>query len=161
MNDAQETLIPLDTETGALECPYCKENEDNIAGLERDIRAWRTRYAELKRDKEEEAQNSPYWREAKEVFDYWREKCKHKGSKFAIDRYELILPFLKKDGVELCKRAIDGAAYDPMTQTRKNGTTERFDSLELIFRNRGKFESFCNRAPLELYTNGKTKTQPA
>jgi hypothetical protein len=43
--------------------------------------------------------------------------------------------------------AIDGAAFDPYTTKRKNGSTKRHDDFTLIFRNADKMEEFANRAP--------------
>lgn len=120
---------------------------DQLAGAQTEINGWRTRYANLKRDKDREARRDERWPRAKEIFDYWRQKCNHPRSQFDADRFYLIAPFIDRYGVEMCKRAIDGAAYDPFTKRLKNGAVQRYDSIELIFRNADKFESFCNRAP--------------
>ena len=37
-------------EVHAPDCPTCAKKNDEIAGLERDIRGWAVRYAELKRE---------------------------------------------------------------------------------------------------------------
>lgn len=145
---------------GAL-ADYVQPLEDTVAGLQRDIRGWAARYADLKRDKNSEAQESPTWPAAKRVFDHWRRACKHPRSAFTLDRFELIRPFLEKLGdakkpaserlaeaEALCKRAVDGAAHDPFITRRKNGSAKRHDSIDLIFRNADKMEEFCNRAPL-------------
>lgn len=140
----------LDPDTGeVVECSACRIRDDEIKGLRRDVRAWQIRYAELARDKEREAQLSDLWPEVERVVDYWRKKCKHPRARMSVDRFWIIEPFLSKDGYDLCIRAIDGAAFDPFITTRKNGTKKRHDGLELIFRDRGKFEEFCNRAPLK------------
>lgn len=145
---------------GAL-ADHVQPLEDAVAGLQRDIRGWAARYADLKRDKDGEAKESPVWPVAKKVFDYWRRTCKHPRSAFTLDRFELIRPFLEKLGDKdkppaerlaeaeaLCKRAIDGAAHDPFITRRKNGTPKRHDGIDLIFRNADKMEEFCNRAPI-------------
>lgn len=136
--------------------------KDEVGGLQRDVRGWAARFAELKRDKDAEAKDSPVWPAALRVFDYWRWECKHTRSAFTLDRFELIRPFLEKLGDQskpepdrlaeaeaLCKRAIDGAAFDPFVTERKNGSKKRHDGLDLIFRNADKMEEFCNRAPIK------------
>ena len=145
----ERRLKLVDTETGEFvaDCPGCKSRDDEIRGLNRDLSAWRLRYADLARDKEREAELSEYWEAAEQVVDYWRKTCKHPRARMSVDRFFLIEPFLRKDGIDLCRRAIDGAAFDPYTTTRRNGTVKRHDGLELVFRDRAKFEEFCNRAP--------------
>jgi len=120
---------------------------DQIAGLETDVRAWRTRHANLKRDKEQEARKHALWPAAVEVFKHWQQTCRHPRSQFTAERFWLVEPFLARHGKELCMMAIDGAAFDPFTKKRKNGSVKRFDDWELIFRNEGKTEEFVNRAP--------------
>lgn len=158
-------LIVVNPETGEQAgtlAEHMQALEDQIAGLQRDVRGWAARYADLKRDKGAEAQESPAWPAAKRVFDYWRQECRHPRSAFTLDRFEMIRPFLEKLGDQkkpqperlaeaeaLCKRAIDGAAHDPFITTRKNGTQKRHDPIDLIFRNADKMEEFCNRAPIK------------
>jgi hypothetical protein len=140
---------------------------DQIAGLETDVRAWRTRHANLKRDKGKEARDHQLWPEAIKLFDLWRRKCNHTRSAFTTDRFFLVLPFLgptptsllaaaerlglKENpnpyGPIICERAILGAAFDPYSSKRRNGSTKRHDDWELIFRGAGKVEEFANRAP--------------
>lgn len=128
-------------------CPACARKDDELAGLQRDIRGWAARYAELKRDKESEAQRSRYWPAALEVFEHWQTVCKHPRSGWSADRFFLVEPFLKKHGVEMCKRAIDGYAFDCFVTTRRNGSKRRHDGWELIFGDRGHFEEGVNKAP--------------
>lgn len=142
----------VDPDTGELvehRCDECEAKDGQIRGLERDLRAWRMRYAELARDQEADARNDDLWDEAEVLFDYWRRRCRHPKSKFTVERFELLRPYLKRYGAELCRRAIDGASFDPYTTTRKNGTTKRHDGLGLVFRSAEHFEDFANRAPVE------------
>jgi hypothetical protein len=123
--------------------------EDHIAGLQRDVKAEHLRYENLKRDKEREAEGHPLWPDAMKVFSYWKEKCNHPRSAWSPDRFEQIRPFLERHDVAICKRAVDGAAFDPFVTTRKNGSKKRHDGWGLIFRasEPDKFEEFCNKAP--------------
>ena len=61
--------------------------------------------------------------------------------------FQVALPYVDAHGVELCRRAVEGAAYDPFVTKRKNGSTKRHDDWGLIFRDDQKFEEFCNKAP--------------
>jgi hypothetical protein len=135
---------------------------DQIAGLQRDIQGWTMRHAELKRDKEGEAKESPVWPSALRVFDHWKKVCKHPKSVWTLDRFELIRPWLEKLGDKkkpeaerlaeaeaLCILAVDGIAYDPFVTERKNGTKKRHDGWHLIFDSAERFEERCNAAPIE------------
>lgn len=130
---------------------YLQGLEDHIAGLQRDVKAEHLRYENLKRDKAAEAKGHRLWPMAVELFDHWRKACKHPRSTFSPERFEQARPFLEKHGLDLCKRAVDGAAYEPFCTTRKNGTVKRHDGWGLIFRpaEPDKFEEFANRAPRE------------
>lgn len=143
----------VNADTGELhdpeECLKCAHLEDVIKGLERDIRGWAARYAELNRDLSKQAREHPMYQDVQMLFGYWKRACRHPKSQFTADRFWLMQPFFDRHGDALCRRAIDGAAFDCMTKQRRNGSWERFDSVELIFRDEGKFESFCNRAPRE------------
>lgn len=127
-----------------------QESLDQIAGLERDIRGWRARYFDLKRDTDAEAREDPLWPDAVKLFDYWKKTCKHPRSIFTVERFNEALPYLKKHGIDLCKRAVDGIAFDPFITTRKNGTKKRHDGWHLIFGKVEKFEECCNKAPVQV-----------
>ena len=121
--------------------------EDQIAGLQRDVKAEHLRYENLKRDRAAEARSHPLWPQALEVFKHWKEVCRHPKSSFTTSRFELIRPLLEKHGIDLCKLACDGAAFDPYETRRKNGSMKRHDGIHLVF-DEDKFEDFCNRAPI-------------
>lgn len=150
MNPAHLHAVQFDPETGELiepECPECRKKQDQIDGLERDVRAWRARYAQLRRDKDREARENPLWPKALELFGEWQAVCGHPRSKWDADSFFLVEPFLKKHGYELCQRAIAGYAFDPFVTTRKNGSKKRHDDWSLIFGDRKHFEEGCNKAP--------------
>lgn len=143
-------LRVVDAETGEVTdfAAVLQQKDDLIAGLQRDVAAEHFRFEQLKRDKAREARANARWPEAKDVFDYWREKCGHPRSTFDVKRFELILPHLEKHGVDLCKRAILGAATDPFCVPRKNGSVKKHDGIGLIFRDAEHFEDFVNRSPI-------------
>jgi hypothetical protein len=138
-------------------CPECRKHLDVIAALERDIRGWGIRHAELKRDKAQEAEEHPCWEAAQWVFRQWKRRCNHPRARWSHDRFWLIEPFLVADKwgktlkarVALCLLAIDGAEHDAWTVTRKNGSAKRFDEFDRIFATTGSFEEFCKRAPAD------------
>lgn len=143
-------LQVVDPDTGELRdhhCEECQAKDDQIAGLEKDLRSWRARYADLKRDKEQEARDHLLWPRAKRLFDVWRAECRHQRSRWSADRFWLIEPLLREYGMETCVRAIAGAAYEPWTYERKNGSSKRCDEWERVFANAGRLEDFANRAP--------------
>lgn len=143
-------------EVRETDCPHCKRKNDEIAGLERDIRGWAVRYRELERNLAVDAREHPMWKVAEGIFREWRTLCRHPRSPWTPDRFWLIEPFLTSarwgkeldERIVLCRRAVAGAAFDAFTVTRKNGTAKRFDEWERIFgKGAGGFEDMCNRAP--------------
>lgn len=138
-----------------------RELEDQLEGAEREVRAWRARYADAVRDVEKEAKRHPLYAKAEELFGEWQTLTGHTRSKWSVDRFKVVQPFLKKDGYDLCLLAIQGAAFDPYTKPRANGTMKRFDDWELVFRDRYKFEEFCNRAPKDALEAYKSKVSTA
>jgi hypothetical protein len=149
--DPARHLRLIDPATGELvnECPQCLELQDQLEGAQREIRSWRSAYANLKRDKEKEAREHPSWPDAVKLFGEWQQQCNHPRAKWSADRFFVVEPFLRQDGFEMCLRAIAGAAFDPWRskQPRRNGTHERFDDFGTIFKSRKTFEAMCNRAP--------------
>lgn len=121
--------------------------QDELAGSERDVRKWRVMCANLERDADAEAEEDPLWPKAKEVFDHWRKQCRHPKAVWERQRFEEMRPYVKQFGVDMCKRAVDGIAFDPFITERKNGTQRRHDGTHLIFGSAAKFEERCNAAP--------------
>lgn len=82
-----------------------------------------------------------------ELFDYWRERCRHPQAKLTSDRRSKTTARLREGySVEQMRAAIDGAA----TGAYVNEDGHRFDDLELIFRSGSKVEQFIARGA----TNG-------
>lgn len=132
---------------------------DQLEGAEREVRAWRARFADLARDKDAEARKHPLYTRAEGLFNEWRILCRHPRAKWSPDRFKVVQPFLKSDGYDLCLLAIQGAALDPYTKPRANGSIKRFDDFELVFRDRYKFEEFCARAPAEALKAYRAKVE--
>lgn len=144
----------VNPETGEVTeeaCRHCKVKEDEIGGLQRDIRGWAKRYADLKRDKDQEAHDHNLFPLAERCFRYWKRACNHPRSKFTPDRFWAVVPFLSDTehyGLEFVLRAIAGAAFDPYETQRKNGTMKAHNGFDnLVFRDAEKAEEFAERAP--------------
>jgi hypothetical protein len=159
-------LIVVNPETGermGMLADHTQRLEDEIAGLQRDIRGWAARYGDLRRDKDAEAKESPVWPAAVRVFEYWRRQTgKTKRTVFTLDRFELVRPWLEKLGdpkaepakrleeaEALCKLAVDGIAFDHYVEKAKNGTDRHHVGFHLIFKEADQFEKRCNSAPRE------------
>jgi hypothetical protein len=144
-------LTLINTDTGELsDCENCTDLLDTVAGHERTIRSQSAIIGRLSRDPERSAREHELWDVAETLFRYWRVKCKHPKSRFSADRFWAVHPFLNKDGEDLCRRAIDGAAFDPFTKPRRNGSMKRFDDFtKNIFKDRATFEEMVNRSPIQ------------
>jgi hypothetical protein len=159
------SLVLIDGENGEIKapCQRCPELDkqvrgleevnreltDVITGLQRDISGWSIRFQNLKRDKAKAAKHHEHYGEVEIAFREWQRLCNHSRSPYTADRFWLALPYYEnpKYGLKMMIRAVKGAAYDPFTVTRKNGSKKRFDEWERIFKDAGSFEDFCNRAP--------------
>lgn len=78
----------------------------------------------------------------REIFDYWRNTLAHKKAKLTPDRAAKIKARLREGyTVEQCKRAIDGCGSSAFHRGENDSGT-LYDSIDLIFRNGSKLESF-------------------
>jgi hypothetical protein len=171
--DDQLPEVLVDPETGLTYNVRARVQalEDQVAGAERDLNGWRTRHANLLRDREAEARETDIWPAAVEVFDYWRKRTGHRGAEWTMDRFDLIRPHLERSNtgkgrakkmtaellarnVELCKLAIDGLVFDAYVSEAKNGRKIVHDGLHLVFGKNAKtgadyFEARQHRAPID------------
>ena len=79
------------------------------------------------------------------IFEHWKETMKHLGAKMSPERSKKIRARLN-DGYSFqkCIQAIDGCANSSYHMGNNDSKTV-YDSIDLIFRNASKFESFINR----------------
>jgi hypothetical protein len=146
-----ERTLHIVTDDGEIIDESVVQNlRDQLAGAEKENRAWRSRYAELKRDKDADARADESWPLVFSLFKEWGKATGHTRSKFDAGRFYLALPFLRNYGEAMFLCAIHGIATDPFTTTRANGTPERQDGWETMLKSAGSFERYCNRAPLEM-----------
>jgi hypothetical protein len=155
MAEPARHLYPVDPETGELleTCPNCAELQVQLAGAEKEIRAWRRRYDNLERDKEAEAREHEFWARALRLFKIWKRECNHPRSVWSADRFWMCVPALRHYGDAMVEQAIRGIAYQPNTREMRNGGIERYDRWETLFANVGRIEWYANRAPRSM--NGK------
>lgn len=87
-----------------------------------------------------------YLSEIKEVFQYWQEKMNHPRSKLDKSRLRKIQGAIKLGfNVEQLKQAIDGCANTPFNMG-ENSNKQRYDSIDLIFRDAEHIERFIRNA---------------
>lgn len=150
MSEPAELRLVVDRETGEVSessCPECATAAQDVENITKELRKALRRERELRADREKEAELHPQRGEIVEVFEFWQAECRHPNAKLDADRTFAIAGMLKRYGLEICKRAVRGAAFDPFTAPRKNGSVQRFDGVDLIFRNSEKLENFANKAP--------------
>ncbi len=92
----------------------CALLHDQLAGAEKEIRGWRTRYANLARDRQSEAEADPLWPMAVRLFAYWRRRAGHERAEWTAVRFDMVRRLLgRPDGLERALRAISGCLSDP------------------------------------------------
>lgn len=138
----------IDSTTGEIcECPNCSDMREQVKGIQRTNRGLILQMAQLRKDLEAEAKCTREWIVAQILFDFWRVACNHKSSQFTLERFQQVLPYLKKYDQKHLFMAIAGANYDPFETTRKNGTKKRHNGWELIFRDAAHVEEFACKCP--------------
>jgi hypothetical protein len=144
----------VDPATGEIfgDCPSCQTKEDELAELLRKFRGQSRELAELRRDKQADAEANKHWSTLARLFQYWQQECNHPRAEWSWERFEMALPYItrRKYGLEMCIRAICGAKYDPWkpAKPRRNHTSYVHDGWDSIFAKPGSFEEFVNKAPL-------------
>lgn len=127
--------------------PELQAMQDVIEGLERDVRGWTRRYAELHRDKMAEARMHESWPTLMALFSYWQNLTGHTRARWTGDRFWIALPLWQTFKTGNCAAGVAGIAHDPNRKPMKNGKVETFDSWELLFRNAGTLERYIKRRP--------------
>jgi hypothetical protein len=129
-----------------------------IVGLERDLKAAIIRERKALEDKAAEARGHHLWTVVAIVYVGWQKHCKHPGAAFTSTRFWAAEPFFRSTvygktleaRVRKSCQAIAGAAHDPYVKRAKNGRLIRYDDWEQsIYGSCGKFERFCNLAPVD------------
>jgi hypothetical protein len=147
----------VDRETGEVldACPACEVHLDTIAGLNKELNKALALNTKLKRTSEEDARDHPDWPVLGALYDLWRRETGHMKSQYTHSDFWQALPLYTRYGWDLCERAIAGARFDHWKTKRRNGSTKRHDDWTAnIFRDRARFEEFCNRAPRGFVARG-------
>lgn len=162
-------LAAVDLNSGEVVDPEVVRLQERIANLEQALReaeadlvTKRAMVTRLKRDKAEERTKYDRRGDVVKVHQYWQRRL---GTKKALtaDRFDAIKGMLEETRLEIVdqraqkvfafefpadfKRAVDGAWFDPFSKVMKNGRTQKFDDLALIFRDAKTMQSFIDRAP--------------
>lgn len=162
-------LVAVDQDTGeavSTEVARLQERisilEQNLRDAEKDLRTKRAQITKLRKDKIAERLEYARRDDVDRVHSYWNRKLGHQRA-LTADRFDAVRGILEETHIEVVdgkpvkvetyelsdfKAAIDGAAFDPFTTKRKNGTTHRHDDLSLICRDGKTFEGFIARAPV-------------
>jgi hypothetical protein len=128
---------------------FAQNEADEKSMLERDIAGKRLRILELERDREAEALRDPNRARVEFLHGVWRKACRRRRPLHYADR-ERMGRAVESLGFRLCVAAIAGAAYDPNhSKPRKNGKRDRYDDLELIFREYRHVHQFAERVPTD------------
>jgi hypothetical protein len=127
------------------ECPTCREWELTYQELERKYRGALSQIGNLRADRDAEAAAHELWGKAIAVFTEWRIATGHMKSRWSADRFWLVHPYLRDDGMALCRAAVWGIAAHPNTRQVTKDYTEVYDDFELVFRNRATFERYACR----------------
>lgn len=125
---------------------FMRELIDSRERAENRVRGLDAKISALTRDKEAEVLRDPLRPQVEAVHACWKKACKRRRGLDASD-HEGIARTIKNRGLGYALKAVAGAMFDPFTRELKNGKVERYDDLELIFRNSGKVADFAGRAP--------------
>ncbi len=126
-----------------------RETETSLKLAEQDLRSKRALIKRLREDADKDRKTCPEREVIERLFTHWQERCNHKRSKLTAERFDAARAMIGKDYTEVeMMMAIEGAAFDPFIRPRKNGTMQRFDEFELIFRDGKHLEAFACKAPI-------------
>lgn len=109
----------VDPESGEVvpECPGCKErdraHEEEVAGLQSTIRSLSAKLRYARQDADAKARADEAWPKALELFNYWMRRTGRstrpgRKAKFTEDRFRVVGKFIREEGLDQCKLAMDG-----------------------------------------------------
>lgn len=177
-------LIRVDDDTGEarpVESQALEELEAELVklrgdrkNLERDLRMYRRRAAELERDRIRERLEHPDREFIKRVCVYWHRRCRTKDydgprriDPLAPNRFDAVAALAEMERIEtyedrngrtrrrrtwrytaeVFKAAIDGGEFDPFETTHRNGKVERHNDLAQLCKDTTRFERAAEKAP--------------
>lgn len=145
-------VAPVDRETGEIRPVTIEglqaENEalkDELSELVRKFKGQSRELAEVRRDKQAEAEADPLWPLAVRLFAYHSKACNHPKAEWTAERFAMVRKLRGRKSpaawLEECLRAISGLASDPWRKA--NGMT----MWEDCFESRKKFERALEKCP--------------
>lgn len=165
MTPSPAHLRVVDANTGEVfenGCPECGRLKELLEITHSKLDGAWAENAKLKKDHEQEQLAHPDRERIEALHAFWQAECGHPKADldFGRDsRFEAYLRGLRLarkvakkleldlDAEALCRRAIQGMAYDPFKRQARNGTIEKFDDPTTIFKNAANMGKFVNRAP--------------
>jgi hypothetical protein len=126
-------------------CPGCIEWEQTYRELERKYRGALSQIGNLRADKDAEAQAHQSWDKAVAVFWEWKIATGRMRSRWSADRFWLVHPYLRDDGMAFCRAAVWGIAAHPNRKEVTPDYFEVFNDFELCFRSRAHAERYARR----------------
>ncbi len=140
-----DTILSPETGEEIFEHPGIQELTLVNASLEKALRAERLAHAKTRGEKEDEMEASPEHEDIALLFEFWKRICKHPRAVLDLTRFRNVLPFYRKEGMEMCAMAIAGKRYEIENPPPfKKGAEKIYDDWELIFRDRAHSEKYCN-----------------
>ena len=145
--------------------PQYQAMQDTIDGLQRDIRGWARRYADLQRDKNAEAAAHEAWPTLLALFKYWRVLTGHTRTKWVTKqcgaaKFWVALPIWEEWGTGNFAAGIAGIAYQPHTNPNRNGRIESYTDWETLCKNSGAMRRYIGRRPSDWVLPDQFKEVP-
>ena len=121
---------------------------EQLAGAERELRAWRSRWAKLTADRQADRDNYENKDLVRRLFDFWRERTGHERAKLTPDRFDAIRGALELGfSAREVAFAIAGIAFDPYVTTNRNGSIDRHDDLLIALKDAKHVEMYGRKRP--------------
>ena len=148
-------IVEINDETGEAheidQCPTCRDKDETIAGLERNIRSLVVKLGRAERQLEQARGDEPEAKTIKAILRHWQVACNHEGCKIPSGgvRWEKCRARLK-DGFTQAQliQAINGAAMFPYTSKgsempgmRSRTGKTRYDDITTIFKSETTVEN--------------------
>lgn len=132
--------------------PLFTAMHDELVGLRETTRRQAGVIGKLRRE-DDDPREHPDWDRGARLFKAWQRATGHGRSRWTMERFKRARPLLAEYEDEIILRAIEGIAYDPFVSKRANGTTQRHDGWDLLFKSSDKLEEYANKAPLNWRDN--------
>lgn len=140
-------VVHVDPDGEEVACPGCADRDVQIDMMERELQGKRLRIGALEAEAVSSAHRHQLWPRATRLFDIWRRATNHTRAEWNAERFNACVPALKKLDDATIERAIAGIAFDPYTDTGKNGREVRHDWWHTLFKSVENVQRYANKAP--------------